>query len=518
MELGIIQNEPGIAQAWLMATVGPKSHKRQLRKTISEVSIPKVCEVLCSGTPLLLRVTSSLLYGISLLFKQKVGLMATDVSLIFDRISSLISTYSVDSPTCSSTATVQMEPGRANRRSYLADDPTFLMETDFVLEWKESCAQLAGSVMLSNILAIQKMDNYLNGRETSPQPNLLVDAEARDRSFAEYLDRTNNTTVVLGHEEMGDLDFEFDEDGNIITFGNEESVNVLADLNFDEDFSASAAVVEDLSKSVNSISNDPNFDILNQSEATVVTKLAETDAMATRRSRKRRLVVDSITSSSSKRGFERRVTLDIGAQIETGRNSDSEAILNTFIGLMSSTQPQFVNLCYRLVLGPQATNEISFEALPLAQRHPAINNLESFLKEIDDIERGRNVRSRRPSVSLAEALTPGSEENPFGAIDFALDSMEEEEEQREDCLDSKKLEAFEQFLRDRARRCSNSSSVTFDRLIPSGHDRGELVLRKMAAQSFVSVLELATRSIVDLSVGQGNEFGHPSNIHISFRN
>lgn len=500
----IIESEPGIAQAWLMATVGPKIQKGHLRKSVNEVSIPKVCEALQTKVPLLLRVSSNLLYGLSLLYKQKVGFMASDMSLVHDRLKYQFSNTSIFSTAGSLPEVANVNERKRGRMNLIKDDMAFDLERDFAQDWNES---LQDSEFLQNVAKIQQMDTSLFNVRSCTEARHQEEAEARDRLFNDYMNRTNDTTVVTMEEELADLDFEFDENGDIATTlnskPNERYLNILGDLNLDEDYTATVGVLEDLSRSVNSITNDPNYvTTLNQSEATIVNP-----TISTKQPKKRRLVVDHVLRLGT------RNSMQVGHPNQPEDYAPGTSLRELILSI-STKQPHFVNLCYHLILGPQFTDELPSHALPLAARHPNVNHIESFLREIDDIERGRDVQSRRPSLSFIDGILGRlgeAEDDDVLGLDLsiqALSPMEEEEDLFDPNLSidaTKKLKDFEQFLRDRTYQISMREEEedrisTFENLIPSANSRVEdSVSNRIAAQSFLYILELATRNVVKLT-------------------
>lgn len=65
--------DTGLSTAWLLATLGSKTtYRRLVRKDILSISIPQTCDII--GNPqstIPLRLSSNLLYGVSLMYKQK---------------------------------------------------------------------------------------------------------------------------------------------------------------------------------------------------------------------------------------------------------------------------------------------------------------------------------------------------------------------------------------------------------------------------------------------------------------
>ena len=494
MDPVVLQREPGMAQAWLMATVGPKVHKRQLRKSVVEVCIPRVCDALQSGGPMLLRVSSSILYGLSLLYKQKVGFMATDLSMVFDRICGHASGNLFLAP---NALTLYEEQSSRKRASQLQDDPAFDLETDFVLTWKKE--ETADLVL--NALLIQQVDQQLTqpAHPGENEPDNLVDGRA-----------------------MANPSYAFDKNGNLLdTAGGQDQLllDFLGDLNFDDDLNATAAVVEDLSETVNtiSVSNDlTSATTLRLNEASV------TQQIIPKPRKRQKLRIDTETTSNNTIRAVRRVTIRSSSESD---GSSSSYSIGELIGSISGNQPQFVNLCYRLSLGSQLTQNIAFEALPLAQRHPDLSNIESFLKEIDEVERGRDAMTARPSLSFVEEILQRLDGDMDAELDLDLElsALNEEsfESVEKDTDFASKLQSFEQFLRDKASTLSADAEpddITFESLIPSLQNNfEEPVSQKLAAQSFAYLLELATRGIVTLKTPpNGDKSGNPADIKVSF--
>lgn len=78
----------GLSTAWLLATLGSKtSYRKVVRKDIIQISIPDTCNTIQDpGAEIPLRISSNLLYGVSLMYKQKVDYFLSDVSLIRTRL------------------------------------------------------------------------------------------------------------------------------------------------------------------------------------------------------------------------------------------------------------------------------------------------------------------------------------------------------------------------------------------------------------------------------------------------
>ncbi|OBA24389.1 hypothetical protein METBIDRAFT_15794, partial [Metschnikowia bicuspidata var. bicuspidata NRRL YB-4993] len=385
----IIQKEDGgLAQAWLMATVGTSktAYRRTLKRELKDVSIPKICDEVTSiaSEARHLRLTSNLLYGLSLIYKQKVAYMATDLSLVCDRITSPLFTkkvvshgYTADPKTSAPVTRLACKPDSAN----------FEMELDFFSEFHDSEEEdVALSKSDQNALAIRCQDKDTNGETGLTIVPAYIAADAKDKLFMEFMDKTMSTKEILLDEDLT-VDFEFNQDGELV--GHEGSnqliqeADFLRDLNLEEDLVAVSGSFEDFSKS-------------NQTDEHVCLRLhrskaipLDTGAAKTHKRRKLKPIYDEITTV----GNERRLTESPCKSL-----SSPNSVSNVFYD-MSLTQPPFLNMCYKIIFGSFYTASMSAANLPLSTRHPTISKLDSFLREFDEIEQGRNVPSRRPSLS-----------------------------------------------------------------------------------------------------------------------
>lgn len=454
--------------------------------------------------------------------------MAADLLLVFDRISLMSNTAFFEGPSSLRQFTI----AKPSKSVYLKDDPAFEVETNFVPEWGDPYSKPSEVELLQNFKEIQNMDANLH-RLLLPLGSKDPDSEKKaENDQSDALKNAEN--VSLAWEDMEDLDFGFDEDGNMVSLakGRNDAQNIpgkLEDLNLEEDFTAVAGIVEDLSKSMQSVSNDPNYaTTLNQSEATVVVT-----EKRIRSPKRRKISIDYVTTIGVAKDGNRSLMGHVSLKQPMSN-------LQEIIASSSRYRPQFINLCYRLILGSLVTENIPLEALPLALRHPATSNLESYLQEIDDIERGRNANVRRPSLSFIEDIfLQGAEDgsDAFRELNFTFDPLipmdeddevNENENENENSLDyrnresKEKLANFKQFLRDRVcqvseRLVQEQKRITFENLIPSKKSVNEdLVTVRNAARSFAYLLQLASENVILLSTDNEGKFDLERQINICF--
>ena len=524
--LVIPNGDTGLSQAWIMATVGSKStHRRSLKRDLGEVFIPTVCEEVSdfARETRLLRLTSNLLYGLSLIYKQKVAFMATDLSLIHDRIATPLFQRAIAMNQASKRC---MEHEYKSKVACMPDSSAFDINAVFVNDFpllENDINHFDES--FKHAMAIQSFDqNAFCISKTDPLPDYIV-AERQDKLFLDYINKSVVAKDIL-LEECLTVDFEFNQDGEIVGPAGAtvegHDTDVLLDLNLDEEFNAVSGSIEDITKTPGN-STDQAMMQLNPSKAMVTV-----GSKTARKRRRLRLVLDEITTSRPNNPLRGRRSQTIH---EGGLVSD-------VFRALSLSQPPFLNMCYRMIFGPSMTSGMSPDKLPLSLRHPGVTNLDSFLKDIDDIERGRDVPSRRPSLSLIDEAIYGSpfqtpiDEDPFEnmALDIEplspmLEDLAEEELVGTRNTATQKLEEFLVFLQERAHSVAESGTFTagepqftFESLIPSDFSSGESVSRSLAANSFACLLQLASSETISLLTGptEKDQPCKPAEVFINF--
>lgn len=526
--LAIPSGDSGLSLAWLMATMGVSKPacRRILKRELNDISIPNVCEEVSTIAEEAqhLRLTSNLLYGLSLIYKQKVNYMVSDLTILCDRITAPLFTRKVISDLPNKKEAILVV---GKKISYKVDDGRFNMISDFIKDFPDSeNDENSLSESLQNALNIRNQDhNTLGFTEMGERPGHVI-ADAQDKLFLEFMNKSMSAKEVLLDECLM-VDFEFNKDGDII--GQDENIEerqggeILLDLNLDEDFNVVSGSIEDISKSGNHTGNDQNLINLDHSKAII----SQAPIKPLRKRRKLKPVVDEILTRNAGS-----ISNDTYLPCFSSSNTVSEIFHS-----LSLTQPPFLNMCYRMIFGALKTAGMSTEKLPLSSRHPNVSNLDSFLKEIDDIERGRDLPSRRPSLSLFDDDLRGS---PFPAIEEApldanafdidplsplLDELEETDSAEVTNEISHRLENFKSFLLERAHHLAEQrnenirdSVFTLESLIPSTPSlREQAVPRSLAANSFSCLLQLATAGSVDILTTQDEyRLVAPREIYIAF--
>ncbi|GEQ69661.1 hypothetical protein JCM33374_g3334 [Metschnikowia sp. JCM 33374] len=524
--------DSGIAQAWLMATVGSKtSYRRNFKRELNHISIPRVCDEVSTiaAEARHLRLTSNLLYGLSLIYKQKVTFMESDLSLIYDRLTTPLFTRDIAS---NSLAKTKRDSIVRTKVTCMKDDRRFNVDLDLVvpqsLSFSLENVYEGSEESHQRLLAIRDQDRMIQGESDPSEVPAYIAADAQEKSFLEFMDKTMNMKEV-SLEECLVVDFEFNQDGEII--GNDKQNNetnqgdFLNELNLDEDFNTVSGSIEDISKSIHLTGKENNFERLDQSRA-VITETPQ--IMKARKRRRLKPISDDMT------------TINLGATFteKTCPTTPINVSISSMFHALSLTQPPFLNMCYRMIFGSSHTAGMSADMLPSSSRHPNISNLDSFLKEIDDIERGRDLPSRRPSSSIIDEIIYGSPfqtpaaEMPMEDIALGLEPLspmlEDTEDEDTDLSNefAHKLANFKEFLDERAKHIAEKNQLnlqgspfTLESLIPSTRSpEEESVSRNLAANAVSCLLQLATSSSIIISSKEIDDLrpSKPDEIYIIF--
>lgn len=277
-----------------------------------------------------------------------------------------------------------------------------------------------------------------------------------------------------------------------------------------------------------SISNDPHFSGTTLGQAQATLDQAQAVITGTKR-RKIRVKIDPTTIGPSRVNEQHKASVPPIPSLEE------------FMAEVCSTQPTMLNYCYKSLFATKLTSQVPRSCFPRFQERRTSSRFSDFLNDLDEIEQGRDIQSRRASLSLGERLSWGINPDDLAQdliepdnVDFRLDPlspMEEllfEEEADKAQIDFvRRLGEFQDFLRSRARHLietkpqdvqlwSNAyiphKAFPFEALIPSRISASEAtVSRKLAANSFATILELSTRGFLELD---SRPCAHECSIHL----
>ncbi|KAG9233376.1 hypothetical protein BJ875DRAFT_378746 [Amylocarpus encephaloides] len=218
----------GIATIWLAATLGSASTTRKLtKKAINDVDVPRACGTISEpDAPMALRLQSSLMYGVVKVYHQQYGYLLTDVRGAESGMRALMQ--------ISPSNALDSNAGKARpEQLVLADDPAFLPDIELPpLNWDIlepgnihgnsqgstqsmfSIRERSGSVLsrsLPNIDFPMSITYSGSGRYSLPRDDPFA-IGSTEKKFVDGQAREHEDEPMMFHD---DLNFEFDEDGNM---------------------------------------------------------------------------------------------------------------------------------------------------------------------------------------------------------------------------------------------------------------------------------------------------------------
>lgn len=377
--MNLVQNaEPGLGAAWIMATVGSSApHKKLSKKEITSISIPAACKMV--GNPkesnILLRMAANLMYGLTLIHRHQVNYVFEDVSMVHLKL---------QKPVCFDRffGDETSKPVRQRAHVPLQDCPHFTMRDfdNWEDEWFQDPLETHG-----RFKTIQEcLEEYVSHAER---------ADALDKLLDDILEQTMAT--IRGNEStFVEADFELDTNGEIVQNGQPVDFhgNSLLNLGFDDSFGAIELLNEELSKSLNRdhTSRDPHF-------STTLALLRSTTLEHRRgKSKRKLLVVDSETVQSTEAfGYQlymRQYQVESLLADQHTTKRPRKCQLWELLSEISWESPPLLNYARNVLLQPPA-GVIPPSQLPLLLRHTTDQ----------DVEIGRNIQRLADEIELARA-------------------------------------------------------------------------------------------------------------------
>ncbi|KAF3989168.1 hypothetical protein FT663_03615 [Candidozyma haemuli var. vulneris] len=479
--MNIVQNTEGLGAAWLMATVGQRN-KKLSKKDITSVSIPQACRSV--EKQLSLRLASNLMYGLTLIHRQQVHYVFEDITTVHSKL-----TRPLHFEFHGEEKTVQT---RQRKHVPLPDSDAFTMRDFACDDW------------FPERMAFRDLDECLENYMSHAQR-----ADALDKSLDEILEKTM-ATIRANETTFGEPGFEFDVNGGI-----NSQLPVLDEINFDEDF-ALEPVADEISKSLRDhTSRDPHF-------STTSNPLRSTLDHRTTRQKRKHVKVDPVNTHSAYsfcyplylREFE---TEHCPSTIPKRKKYS----LWDAVSELSYTSPAMLNYARQLLLQPPS-GTIPRSRLPSAFRRA----------RDDEVEVGRNIQVSADAIEFARRRASMLDFEEEGAFDtFDLDEIELGSEDASFQFPSSQLESQGSvgrnlhklalkllgYIQKRSLQygifCDyegNETSsqqyrkISFMELFPV-QPLGESdmpVTRKLAAKSFGTVLELATKKAIYVLQGE----------------
>lgn len=459
--------DPGVATVWLLATIGCKSSHRKLRQDVIKTAIPETCARI--GTSQLpLRMSSNLMYGVTLLYKQKVDYCYSEATATRTRLYRDFALQARATETLVPSAT----PYKRDHQAFLEEDPFFDVAHGLMQPFDETCSALPSRA---------------SGGNDALQEDLYADAST--------------------------VQFEFDEDGMMVDVGSHSTHNVVdSDLDFlDVNNSINQSVQRDYKAELEETTNKllGTFQISTASDTGGQADPSHTAAIP----RKRVLVDKDVQIGVSQDKVHERLTIRPMANH------------TQFVQDELASEMSLLRTCYAYLLGvpvssPARYYRISDDSEVEVSRNARTNELSTMLN--GQVEVSRRVTSANNDLAFDDL--PRSRYDDVGEDTFDLsfpdvtitshndDSAIEDESgtnasQSVNGQGGQTIAKFYQFVQARAQSVGSAVFATavssgiasrrmlsFAELVPP-----EEISRKVAAASFASLLVLATNSKVELT-------------------
>ncbi|KAK9360658.1 Rec8 like protein-domain-containing protein [Lipomyces starkeyi] len=230
----------GLSTVWLIATLGSKSSlKRVNRKDILSVSIPEACNLIIHPPqPLALRLSSSLLYGVTSIYDQQSGFLYSDVTIAYTKLKHVM--YSItsersqnlnvtalpnkytevvnDTGTCKRLVLIFL---RLRHDAYvMVDDPSFSIEFGLLPPLPIDVRNSLGSSSNDFAPNLNSLDlaDFSLGYMTESDQTVVYDHSITLHS--DQLQLSESFSAGFGYDDdAGQVSFEFGPHGDIVDFG-----------------------------------------------------------------------------------------------------------------------------------------------------------------------------------------------------------------------------------------------------------------------------------------------------------
>lgn len=530
-------SDHGVATAWLLSTLGSRSkYKNICKRDVLTSSIPSTCNII-KNSPIPLKFSSNLMFGIVLLYRQKVDYCFSDVihtktkiqrDLLFRGLE-LKGLDEADSGIHDEdTISTQSNSVKKADVIYLKDDPLFNVDFDLVKSFPLEEDEGSGS----------SQDFNLN--------KLMILDRDYDHPVVSTICRFDDT-MATGEEVS--LDFEFDNNGLVI------EKERLSEEIF-EDFRQDLSVVdfdEGVEKSISEGLNTEIGELASKLSGTFRVILSNPEDPSFKikerfRVLRKRLIIDSETTIPPNEFKRFRLTMEKVEQTTFPKIFSSEGAfrptsnlsdISEIIYQETKNSPPFIKLCYLQAFGK--IEDIT-DAIPpeyFLRYNMSIENEEvEFSRRMagEDVESSRRLMvedSRRitgeitgenniSDIDIAYDEQSSIHENGYEDDTFNLSFLDVRvssnwlgDDEGIDELGSKSPELghnreainkFHDYLKSRSALFGNldktdngysTYKISFKTLIPT-----ESVSRRIAAASFSSVLVLATFSSIQLQVSE----------------
>lgn len=490
----ILSTEPGLSTAWLMATVGNRTvHRKLSRKELCLVSVPRLCELLPSNGNIYLRMASNLMYGLTLIHHQQVRYVFDDVNSVHLKLAK---------PPCFDRYLCEQKSVQHRQRRHvpLPDCDHFTMG-DFAA-WDEEWFQDESRVSLE-----KSIDNYMS---------LAQRADAMDRLLDEIMNQT--IASIRNETTLGEAGFEFNIYGGID-----------GDMmNLEDEFHVSQGSHMEPLDRVNEVEALRNRDSRDPHFSTTLNPLRSTVDQAGSKSRAKRrwLAVDDVTVLSpyafSYPLYFRNYDME-APPMPASRQKKTKVSPWKILKDFSTLAPPMLNYARHCMLQPP-------------QGTIAPSRMPSFMRErFDEVETGRNVQGLMDAIEYSRGVGRSLDSSYDSAHLIDTLDLDDIELALEDaCLQFPLSQTESQgpvghhlhrlasklllYIQRRAvqygtlcdyegieavARSQEYRKVSFEAVFPRQplEESDIPVTRKLAAKSFGTVLELATKKAIHILQG-----------------
>lgn len=400
--------DSGLSTAWLLATLGSKTtYKRLVRKDILNISIPQTCNII--GNPqssIPLRLSSNLLYGVSLMYKQKVDYFLSDVSLIKTRLQKEIFLNSLTHKQNFAVINInqlQFDNFKSRERCqiFLKEDPLFDVSKDLLFSTLSAAEELD-----ERKLRIKELDQQLyydtNNSLFSASGQISIVPDLHTKTIENFMDQELHTLDELDESlrSEGQLDFEFGEDGEIVDIKNSDSINKsevgqdLSIIDFEQVIEASEVGMESFTGGAEekNITNDKTFHMSHDTGTHQGISL-NTSKASKRKRNYRKVIIDETMKvpSSELKAFRNNYNYFTNIRNKRLKIAIFEKTkflsLNQLLNEENKSEPFAIKYSCKFVFGREMTRDIR-----LNYGMSKLQNTQLQLNE--DLEFGRNIEPR----------------------------------------------------------------------------------------------------------------------------
>lgn len=353
-------SDSGVSTAWLMATIGSRTtYRRVSKKDVNTVKIPQTC-MLLTRPENLLRVCSSLMYGIALIYHQQVRHCLDHVSAIQQRLQKpiMVSSLLIASPE-------SLTIGKNKRFHPLLDSASFLINNDFA-PWEDEWFQNDQAIDMLHECFVENNDDSF---------------QSASQSLQSLQDLSHQIDDGVEFDENGQLKQQIPNDLFLKNFDFDEEIRQAASLPLQE--TRSSADVNRTS------ATDPHFSTtLNQARSNTLDRLRQQRRISHHRKKiivdcdNEQTLSDAEIARNMRHALLKRPYYEIDDVSKRPHTNTKE-----MMGKMASFEPAFLNHSRNYLFGEELTQLLPNDRLPNVHRRG-----KSAYGFFGEVEVGRNMQ------------------------------------------------------------------------------------------------------------------------------